>query len=456
MRRVRKKDERRKWGNITERTNSRGEVTSLLARYPHPFDKGRRVQQSFGAYDRDQAEAWLKSELDYLERCERTHEPWLTPKQREKRAEDSRILFGDYVERWLENYRTKDGAQLAGSSKRNIRADVRHFLPLFADMAVQEIRPEDIKRWYDAPHPEGRYAFHRSCQRLKAIFRSASTEGLDGSAPLRPDNPFIFPIPPVPDSGRSKVPPVTADELKRLYDAMPDYTRLSVYLSALAGGLRIGEVCALRVGDIDLKNRLLHVRHSVNRGETDRGEAVIAKTKTASSVRNVVIPDELAPLIEDHIDRFCDKTEGPTAMLFRPKRTKVMTQNVLRTHFDLAREKAGRPDIVFHTLRATHATMLILSGGTLREAMNALGHTSTEVAIQHYQRAVDEHTAQVTNAMASRMLPVERTPEVVHAEYLDAKERLREAKERLTALRREMRQFADESNRSNAGVCTPA
>lgn len=438
MRRVRKKNQRRQWGNILERENGNGEVTSLLARYQNPFGPGR-VTKSFPPTDAGwkKAAEWLEEELAYLERCEREHKPWNSPKQREALRAKSRVTFGEFVEQWLENYRTKSGEELSGSSKRNIRADVGHLLPQFENMAIQAITPEDIKGWYDSPHPEGPYAFHRTCQRFKAIMKAASTEGLDGSAPLRPDNPFIFPIPPVPDSGRSKVPPLTAEELQAIYEAMPDYTRLSVYLSALAGGLRIGEVCALQVRDIDLRNKLLTVRHSVNRGETDRGEAQLAKPKTDSSKRTVILPDELVPLVEAHIRRYCGNDAD--AMLFRPKHAKIMSQNTLRKQFNEARAKAGRDDVTFHALRATHATLLILSGGTLREAMNQLGHTSTEVAIKHYQRAVDEHTKMAANTLAERMLPVARTPEVVAADYAAALRQLKEVKERITALRREMR-----------------
>lgn len=427
---------RRGFGNITKRVNAAGEVTSLLARYPDPLRQGHRIQKSFKPSQESQAVAWLRSEEIYLNDCISLHRPWMSPKQREQAVEDSRVLFGDFVAEWLENYRTKAGAVLAGSSKRNIRADVSHFLPLFKDMTVQEITPNDIRRWYESPHPKGAYAFHRSCQRFKAIMRTACTERLDGSPALRPDNPFIFPIPPVPNSGRSKVPPVTPEELRCLYENMPDYTRLSVYLSALAGGLRIGEVCALKVGDIDFGNKLLHVRHSVNRGVEDRGPAMVAKAKTASSVRNVVIPDGLIPMIRAHIASYCD--EGSDAMLFKPKKVAVLSQNTLRKHFDTAKEKAGRPDIVFHSLRASHATLLILAGGTLREAMNQLGHTSSEVAVRHYQRAVDEHTAKVANELASRMLPVERTPDVVRAEYEEAKNRLEEAKKQVSQLKKEL------------------
>lgn len=188
-------------------------------------------------------------------------------------------------------------------------------------------------------------------------------------------------------------------ELKLIAENMPDYTRLAVILATLVGGLRCGELCGLQVKDIDLKAKRLTVRHSVNRGYADRGSTRIARTKTDSSRRTVPIPDGLVPLIHDHLLRHCEWTD-PEAMVFRPRRASVMSQTTLEAQFRKAREKAGRPDLTFQSLRASHATLLMLKGGTLREVMDELGHVSEKVAIKHYQRIVARHRNQIVNQLA--------------------------------------------------------
>lgn len=90
--------------------------------------------------------------------------------------------------------------------------------------------------------------------------------GLKGAPPLLAENPFTLPIPPEPEAGSSDIPPVTPDELYHIYNAMPGYTRLSVYLAACAGGMRIGEVCGLMDTDFDLENKVLMIRRSVSHG----------------------------------------------------------------------------------------------------------------------------------------------------------------------------------------------
>ena len=83
-----------------------------------------------------------------------------------------------------------------------------------------------------------------------------------------------------PEAGSSDIPPVMPDELYHIYNAMPGYTRLSVYLAACAGGMRIGEVCGLMDMDFDLENKVLMIRRSVSHGADDLGPSRIGRLKT--------------------------------------------------------------------------------------------------------------------------------------------------------------------------------
>lgn len=91
-------------------------------------------------------------------------------------------------------------------------------------------------------------------------------------------------------------------------------------------------------------------------------------------------------------------------MLFQARRADILSPTTVQQQFRAARKAAGRTDITFHTLRATHATMLLICGGTLRECMDELGHTSERIAIQHYQRIVPEHRREAVERMAERMI----------------------------------------------------
>ena len=79
---------------------------------------------------------------------------------------------------------------------------------------------------------------------------------------------------------------------------------------------------------------------------------------------------------------------GAEALLFPAAHGGHMAPATLYRHFYKARAAAGRPDLHFHALRHTGATLAAQSGATLAELMARLGH-STPAAAMRYQ-----HTAQ--------------------------------------------------------------
>ena len=247
---------------ILERKGSTGDVTSIEARYISPIN-GQRVSNVRAGQvgrcrglardrevDRRSAPSWDDDVDSSRDRDGNT----LTPK----------LTFGVFADGYVRRHRRKDGAEIAGSTLRNLRNDVKHLKEAFGDVKLAELTEELVTEWYYGPHPNGEWQFRSECIRLKMLLREACAPGSKGAPPLLAENPFTLPIPPEPEAGSSDNPPVMPDELYHIYNAMPGYTRLSVYLAACAGGMRIGEVCGLMDMDFDLENKVLMIRRSVS------------------------------------------------------------------------------------------------------------------------------------------------------------------------------------------------
>ncbi|MEI2718302.1 MAG: tyrosine-type recombinase/integrase [Candidatus Nanopelagicales bacterium] len=58
-----------------------------------------------------------------------------------------------------------------------------------------------------------------------------------------------------------------------------------------------------------------------------------------------------------------------------------------------AREKAGRPDLRFHDLRHTSATLAAATGATLAELMSRMGHSTPGAAMRYQHVAADRDRA---------------------------------------------------------------
>lgn len=310
------------------------------------------------------------------------------------------MLFDDLADMYLANRRKNNGAELRAQSKRGLRQDIAHLKKTFGGMKLEDVTVAAIAVWYYGPHDEGRWVFPRLCMRLKSILEEACRYGTWHDSPLLESNPFVFPVPPTPEPTSWKVPPLTGEQLLRLYELMPEYTRLSVLLSAWAGGIRIGEACALKILDVDIGNRVMFVDNGVCRDENDLGPTRLGPTKSARSRRACPLPDVLIPLVRQHIETQC-AADNP--MLFQARRGRILATNTLNKQFRSVRDAAGCPNATFRTLRMTHATMLLQHGATVREVMDSLGDSTQEVVMRHYLRTIPEHQREVSNRMAASM-----------------------------------------------------
>ncbi|MDY6148543.1 MAG: site-specific integrase [Porphyromonas sp.] len=156
-------------------------------------------------------------------------------------------------------------------------------------------------------------------------------------------------------------------------------------LLCLYAGLRIGEVCALKWGDIDLRGKLINVSHSVNRValvgdrlERSGSRVVYASPKTNSSVREI----PLAPALFNLIKPLCLLYNSDHFVLNNGK-TPYDRDSYRRRYLSLLSIVGVRP-LKFHCLRHTFATRCIESGCDIKTTSALLGHATITTTLDVY------------------------------------------------------------------------
>lgn len=406
-----------KFGSVVYRADRK----SYRAKYSY---RGEVVTRTFK--DRLSAEAWLNGERSRVEADKAGITKWTSPtdrKRQETAIERRRVLFCDYVMEefaptWL-NY-SADGTELASGSKRKHREYLAHLShAFFWKYPLTGITQEDINRWLsDLDNFGGATPRKKTFQLLKSVYAKAVAEGAVDKSPV------TMKAPAVPKSRQAQIPPATAEELQTIYAAMPDTTRISVWLGSILD-LRIGEVVSLQCQDWNPKTQTLRVCHSADEN------GGLKATKTAASTTTQPVPPQLAKLI----DEAC-RGKRPTDFIVTCADGTHITPNRLRDHFNEAKCKAGRPDLHFHTLRATSITAAVATGASLKDTMVWGRHADAQTSIERYQRASgSERMREIANGIEDTLMGHEPNVAELEAEIAATKKRLADLESQLDALR---------------------
>lgn len=157
------------------------------------------------------------------------------------------------------------------------------------------------------------------------------------------------------------------------------------------GGLRRGELVALRWRDIDFAGRKIVVRRSLS-GDTE------VKSTKSRRVREVPLPDQAAAAL-DRLSRRGEFT-GRDDYVFCNRLGRRLDPSALRRRFERARDAAGLEPLRFHDLRHTYGSLLVAGGIDLVSVKAAMGHsriTTTERYL--HARPAGEQADRFTRAL---------------------------------------------------------
>lgn len=161
-----------------------------------------------------------------------------------------------------------------------------------------------------------------------------------------------------------------------------DFTNAGIFIS-LHTGLRIGELCALSWDDIDIENRVIHVRHTVARinNTSPNGKKItmliIDTPKTKSSCRDVPISSVLLPQLL--------RLRSISNRGFLLTGTDdFLNPRTLEYRFHRVLENSNISSINFHVLRHTFATRCIEVGVDVKSLSEILGHANVGITLNTY------------------------------------------------------------------------
>ena len=173
---------------------------------------------------------------------------------------------------------------------------------------------------------------------------------------------------------------------------------------AVGTGMRQGELLGLKWEDVDLEAGTLQVRRTLS--TATGGGFRFGAPKTAKSRRSVKLPGaaisalkrhrraqleermRLAGLFADHGLVFASRVGTP-----------VSRQDLVARSFKPLLKRAGLPDVRFHDLRHTCATLLLGRGVHAKLVQELLGHSTISVTLDTYSHVLPGMSDAAAGAM---------------------------------------------------------
>lgn len=160
-------------------------------------------------------------------------------------------------------------------------------------------------------------------------------------------------------------------------------------------GLRIGEVCALTWGDINLEEEIIYIRKNLQRVKTgiDRENStqiLIQTPKTITSSRIIPIPPVLLPELKKY-------KSGEEQYVIKGKKKPWSEPRTLQYRFAQILKECNLEAFNFHMLRHAFASRCVEKGFDVKSLSEILGHSSTQITLNLYVHSNMQHKRELMN-----------------------------------------------------------
>jgi len=268
--------------------------------------------------------------------------------------------------------------------KKSWRDDVyrydTHIAPKFGHFLYQDLRTIDVQQLHlkmtDTINKYGNLYAPATANQVLMILKSLTKYAVSLGVV---DNDVCLPVK-LFRLNNARTHFLTTFEIKRLLKACREYSNrtIAAYIATLAlTGLRCGEVSNIKVKDVDIKKRIIHIPITKN----FKPRTVFITDYLLSFIGNV-------PLKPDNPYLFAGKVKG------QPLRS------VRKTYFKLLKRAQVNSDgICLHSLRHSVASNLVSSNVSLRLVQEQLAHKSI-ISTQRYAKVNTESMRQTSETLS--------------------------------------------------------
>ena len=293
---------------------------------------------------------------------------WVDPRS-------GRVTLATWAAEWQRTV-----VHLRPTTQRIYDANLRnHILPDLGDTELGKLTPSMLRAWVSGlTNKIGRHrrplalgSVSQAYRTLNRVLSAAVDNELLGRNPLGGVKP--------PRVETKPMRFLSHDEVATLA-ATIDTRYRALVLVASYGGLRAGELMALRAKNVDL---LRHTITVVEQAQYISGSHVVSSPKTSAGRRSIALPKTVMTVLEEHLAAYAEP--GADGRVFpAPTGGFRRLENFRKRVWQPAVAAAGLTPLRIHDLRHTCASLAIAAGADVKVLQRMLGHASAALTLDRY------------------------------------------------------------------------
>jgi integrase len=314
--------------------------------------------------------------------------------------EPTKLSMSEFLARW-----ERDWASVHLSPKTTERYQEivrRHINPHLGAIPIQRLRPVNLSELYAKLLREGRGAERglsaRSVGHVHRLLHRAMGHAAQWG--ILQSNPVSLVSPPRADLAEVEI--LDANQVRAVLRALKGKTLYPIVVTALATGMRRGELLALRWRDVDLDRGILRVEQSL---EQTKAGLRFKAPKTKCGRRTISLPPSLVATLraqwkaqqEQRLALGLGKAPED-GLVFATFDGRPRSPNALTKKWSVAAKALGLRTS-FHALRHSHASHLIAANMDVLAISRRLGHSTPTITLSVYGHLFANSDARAAEAI---------------------------------------------------------
>lgn len=280
------------------------------------------------------------------------------------------MLYKLLLARWWEEYKNS----LLDTTRYHKEMEMRvHIIPALGNIPIKKMNQQIIQNFVNT---KSKTAAPSSVKRFYNIISPSFKWAVDKK--IMKYNPAANIV--LPKTVPKEIETFSPDEIKRLISAARPKWLGDIINLAYRTGMRRGEIYGLKRDDINFDDKFLMVRRTVS--ALKPGDFLVHQPKTKRSVRRISLDENSIETLQKRTANitsewvFVNQYDHPISPWYN---TKYMHDACI---------KAGIRPRCFHTLRHTHATILLAKGVHPKIVQERLGHANINLTLNIYSHVL--------------------------------------------------------------------